>query len=49
MKKPYFEPEFDLVQFQFGSLMNGGDDPGFQGLAPSDPQSYGEGHGGGAD
>lgn len=49
MKKTYFEPEFDLYKFNFGSMMEGGDDPGFENLAPSDPQGYGEGHGSGLD
>ena len=48
MKKKYSEPEFDLYKFRFGSMMEG-DDPGFENLVPSDPQGYGQGHGGGLD
>lgn len=48
MKKKYSEPEFDLYKFRFGSMMEG-DDHGFENLAPSDPQGYGEGHGHGLD
>jgi len=47
MKKIYAEPEFDLIRFQFGSMMD--DDPDLPALQPSKAQSYGEDHGGGAD
>ncbi len=49
MKKKYSEPEFDLYKFRFGSMMEGGDDTGFENLVPSDPQGYGESHGHGLD
>lgn len=49
MKKSYLEPEFEMFRFRFGSMLESGDDPGFNNLAPSDPQDYGEGHGGGLD
>lgn len=45
MKKTYVEPEFEHLKFRFAPMM--GEDPGFEGLVPSDPQGYGEGHGGG--
>ena len=49
MKKIYAKPEFDLIRFQFGSMMDGDDDPDLPALQPSKAQSYGEAHGGGAD
>lgn len=49
MKKIYAEPEFDLTRFQFGSMMDGDDDPDLPALQPSKAQGVGEGHGDGAD
>lgn len=49
MKKTYSEPEFESIHFRFASMMEGGDDPGFNTLNPSVAQDYGEGHGGGID
>lgn len=49
MRKPYCDPEFELIKFRFGAVLEGGDDVGFGNQVVSDPQYYGEGHGAGPD
>ncbi len=45
MRKEYSDPEFDLVKFRFGEIL----EAGFEDLVPSDPQGKEEGHGAGPD
>ncbi len=43
MKKTYFEPEFDLIKFKFGSVLNDDDDDPDAHIVPSDPEGQGQG------
>lgn len=38
MKKVYFEPEFDLIKFKFGSVLNDDDDDSDSRIVPSHPE-----------
>ncbi len=49
MKKCYAEPEFDIIKFNFESILEGDDNGDFENLVPSDPQGYAGGYGGGLD
>ncbi len=48
-RKPYCDPEFELIKFRFGAVLEGGDDVGFRNQVVSDPQDYAEEHGAGPD
>ena len=43
MKKAYFEPEFDLFKFKFGSVLNDDDDDTDATIVASDPEGQGQG------